>query len=191
MAFCAQCGSKMDDNAKFCPSCGAASSAGQQAQQPAGQQEQQYAQGQAQQQYQQTQQGPGKAEQAFQNFTNTPDETGAYSQQDIDQNKVLALFAYLGILIVVPLTKLKESPFCKFHVNQGLTLLLAAVAWGVVASILGTIFWAISWALGSIMSAIFGLVWLAYVVFIILGIVNAAQGKAKELPLIGKIKLIK
>lgn len=185
MAFCGQCGAKLEDSAKFCSNCGAAAPAGQPGQQQTGPQAPyDEPQGQARQQ------GPGKAEQAFQSFHNTPDETAAYARQDIDQNKTTALFAYLFILIILPIAKMKDSPFCKFHANQGLTLLIAEVAWSIVYTILTRIFWIVSWVLGSIMSAILSLVWLAFLVFIILGIVNAAQGKAKELPLIGKIRLI-
>ena len=48
----------------------------------------------------------------------------------------------------------------------------------------------ISWRL-SFLSTIIGLLWIAVPVLMVIGIVNALNGKAKELPLIGKIKILK
>src|ERR1700754_1359030 len=44
---------------------------------------------------------------------------------DVEKNKVFALLSYLGILWLVPLLAAKESPFCKFHCNQGIVLSIA------------------------------------------------------------------
>ncbi len=43
----------------------------------------------------------------------------------------------------------------------------------------------------AIVCAITGLFGLVFLVLVILGIVNAASGKAKELPVIGKYKILK
>ena len=102
----------------------------------------------------------------------------------------MAILAYIWILVLVPLFAAKESRFARFHSNQGLILLIMDVILGVLISVLSAIFIAISWRLAFI-STILNLLWLPMLGLHILGIVNASSGKAKELPLVGKIKLIK
>lgn len=141
-----------------------------------------------QQNYQQNyQQQPNYNNQGFQSqFTQTDDHTHEYQQYDIQQNKVYAILSYIGILFLVPIFAAKNSPFAKFHANQGLALFIAEIAVGILNTI-G------SWIpyIGWIFSVASGLVSLACVIFCIMGIVYAAQGQAKELPIIGKIKIIK
>jgi len=122
----------------------------------------------------------------IQKLLNTEDTTKDYDAQDIETNKVFAILAYLGILILVPVFAAKDSKFAKYHVNQGLTLIIAAVAVNIVLTILGYI--PILGILFRIIMGLFDLVVLAYVV---IGILNAANGTAKQLPYIGKYTLLK
>lgn len=119
----------------------------------------------------------------FKDILNTPDTTAEFDQSDIQQNKVMAVLAYFGLLFLVPLLAAKESKYAKFHTNQGLVLWIAGLIAGVVSSILAVIP-----VVGAILGALISLVMFA---LMIIGIVNAATGKAKELPVIGKIKLLK
>lgn len=108
---------------------------------------------------------------AVNNFNNTTDTTSDYDTADIEENKIFAILAYIGILWLVGLLAAKDSKFARFHVNQGIVLFIAALL-----SVIPIIGW----------------IWSMVVfVFAIIGIVNAATGKAKELPLIGGIKIIK
>lgn len=124
------------------------------------------------------------------NIFDTPDTTSSYQESDIAGNKVMAVLSYLWILVLIPVLAAANSPYARFHASQGLNLLLANIAWGVVSVIL-------SFILGFIpvINLLWGLVsWLvgiALFVMAILGIVNAVQGKAKELPLIGSIRILK
>ena len=52
-------------------------------------------------------------------------------------------------------------------------------------------FYAIWWGLGSIFSIVLNVIYLVFIVYIILGIVNAAKGEAKELPVIGKLRILR
>ena len=122
----------------------------------------------------------------FNELNNTPDTTSEYDQNDINNNKVMAVLAYLGILVLVPIFAAKESKFARFHANQGLVLAIAEIA----ASIIVNIFDGIP-LVGWVISVAGGLIGLACLVLAIIGIVNAAQGKAKELPLIGSIRILK
>ncbi len=110
------------------------------------------------------------------------------SNNDANDNKVMAILAYLGILVLVPLLAAKESKFARYHTNQGLVLLICAVAWSIVAAILGLLFALIG--LGFV-SLILNLASLVFLGLIIIGIINAAKGEMKPLPIIGKFTILK
>ena len=102
---------------------------------------------------------------------------------DAEKNKAFAIIGYIiPILFFVPLvTDAKNSPFAKFHANQQLDLLLFEF-----------IGWTVSAILSFVVIGVFlmPLVAIAGLVFMILGIVSAAKGEMKELPVIGGFKLI-
>lgn len=101
----------------------------------------------------------------------------ASSVDDIKNNKTNAVLSYFGILIIIPLLdeNAKKSPFAKFHMNQGLILIIAGFIAGFVSWI-PVIGWAISLALF--------IIWL-------IGVIGAAQGEMKKLPLIGDFQILK
>lgn len=62
----------------------------------------------------------------FNDFMNTPDDTGMYDTQDIQTNKVWAALSYVGILFILPLlVNGGQSRYAKYHANQGFILFLA------------------------------------------------------------------
>lgn len=116
--------------------------------------------------------------------------------QDAQQNKVMAVLAYIIFFIPLITGDHKKSPFVKYHTNQGTVLFLAMAAFGIVYAILISLLTALflttlSFGLWSALTTILGLLWLVPSVFCILGIVHAVKGEMKPLPLIGKIKIIK
>ena len=113
----------------------------------------------------------------FNEFNNTADTTSEYDAQDIEKNKVMAVLAY--ILFFIPLLAAKDSKFARFHTNQGLVLFLG----GIIASVVAVIP-----VIGWIVAPIAGLV---ITVLAVIGIINALNGRAKELPVIGKFKILK
>ena len=115
-------------------------------------------------------------------FLNTPEIS--VDAEDANSNKVFGILSYFGILALVGLLAAPNSRYAKFHANQGLVLCIFSVASGIVMGILTAIFALIKlgW-LGGILSSLISLVVFAMAVF---GIIYAAQGKAKELPLIGQ-----
>ena len=126
-------------------------------------------------------------EQKLQNINETPDTTKDYDKQDIEKHKVMAILAYFGILVLVPIFGAKDSKFARFHANQGLILfIIMLVLW-----VLGQICLAISLKFYAIMSVLFMICYLVLAVLAIMGIINAASGKAKELPLVGKYRILK
>ena len=118
------------------------------------------------------------------------DMTAQFAPEDIQKNKVIAALSYLGILFFLPLVAAPESRFGKFHANQSLVLLLAGIAGAVAISIVSAILTLIWWRLAVIISVLYSVFGLALTVFAILGLVYALQGKAMELPLLNKIKII-
>ncbi len=114
----------------------------------------------------------------------------AFDQNDIEKNKAMGILAYLGILVLVPIFAAKDSPFARFHANQGLILCLSAIAYGILYSILSTFILMISWRLYFLVS-ILGFVGIVFLVLCIIGIINAVNGQAKELPIIGKFSILK
>lgn len=117
------------------------------------------------------------AKEKMKDAMDTPDTTGEYDASDIKGNKLMAALSYLGILILIPLFAAKESKFARFHLNQGLLVLILSVAvWFFGKVNQGLITWILN---------------LVVFVFAVIGIVNAVSGKAKELPFIGKIRILK
>ena len=98
---------------------------------------------------------------------------------DVEKNKVMAILAY--ILFFVPLLAAKDSPFAMYHANQGLLLFLMSVSVNIIGYLVPIIGWFIVLPVGGI----------AVLVFMILGIINAANGQMKPLPLIGGISILK
>ena len=112
--------------------------------------------------------------------------------KDAEENKIMAILAYLGFpLVLVPILAAKESPFARFHANQGLVMCIALFAICTVAVILGTILAFISVTLALAAYALYSIAGLVFFVFMIMGILNVIKGEAKELPIIGKYTIIK
>ena len=213
MAFCGNCGANVDNNVKFCPNCGAQMAAPQQMQQ---QYQPEYQQPYQQQPYGQPQQfeqngyeqyppqgqygepeydappaaNGGDFQAKLEAVNNTPDSTKKFSKKDIEQNKVMAILAYFGPLVFIPMFAAKDSRFARYHTNQGLVLLLASIAYSFATFIVTFILTLIWWRL-SFVGSILNFLSIVFFLLAVLGIINAANGKAKELPIIGKIKLLK
>jgi uncharacterized membrane protein len=95
-------------------------------------------------------------------MTNT---TVVADSADVEQNKVMAILAY--IIFLIPLLAAPDSAFARYHTNQGLWLLILAI-------ILNTI--------GFVTICLLPVTMIIWVVYIVLGIVNASQGKMQPLP---------
>lgn len=168
MAICNNCGSEVETGAAFCSSCGMRLNSDMSAQQA--HTNEMNRQTEPKQEY--------YHQEEFSSQSASPEFT-AFSQEEIEQTRIFALFSYIGILFLVPLLGAKDSGYARFHANQGLVLFIADIVFGVCAliPILG---WIIAGA-GSVFST----------VCTVLGIINAITGKAKPLPLIGKINILK
>lgn len=123
-------------------------------------------------------------------WRNTPDTTPDYDPQDIQQNKTMAILAYIGPLVLIPIFAARNSRFARYHANQGLILLIAEAIYSTIYGILSRILLSISFLL-YLPFSILGLVNAVFVLFAVLGIINAAKGYAKQLPFLGKYQILK
>jgi uncharacterized membrane protein len=118
-------------------------------------------------------------------------------QQLIEEGKIFALLAYLGILCLVPLLAKKDNKFAYFHAKQGLVLFIVEVVLFIVIAIVSVVIGIIGGIIGhglgfitGILSLLLWLLWLLCVVgflaLSIMGIVNSLNGKYWEMPVLGK-----
>lgn len=106
------------------------------------------------------------------NNTQAPESPSAPGKKG--NNTLMGILAYIGPLVIVPILVAKDDPFVKFHIKQGLVLIVIELA----AWVLSSMFWRFFMFMN--------LVNLAVLIFAIIGIVNVVQGEEKELPLIGQ-----
>jgi uncharacterized membrane protein len=115
-------------------------------------------------------------------------------QQIIEEGKIFALLAYLGILCLIPLLAKKDNKFAYFHAKQGLVLFIATIivffVLGIGGFIIGMVASMIHGALGAIVGMLFGLLWLVFALGLfavaIIGIIQSLNGKYWEMPILGK-----
>lgn len=106
-------------------------------------------------------------------------------KKDFEDNKIMAIVGYVfPILFFVPLLsdETKKSPFAKFHANQQLVFLIFCFGGWVISSFLTVIL------IGIVLLPI---VFIASFVFMIMGIIHAANGEMKKLPFIGDFQILK
>lgn len=117
-------------------------------------------------------------------------QRGNFTKEDIEGNKVAAVISYISFLVVITLLIAPDSKFARYHANQGVTLLIVSVVFGIARGIILGIFGFIP-LVGAIIGFILSIINLLIVILSILGIVNAVKGEAKPLPIIGSFTLLK
>ena len=159
MKICKSCGNNAADSAKFCDVCGSKLDV-------------------AFDEQNKKSSSQTKVDDIVNKFTNTADTTADFAADDINKNKSMAVLAYLGLLFLVPLFAAKESPFARYHTNQGMLLFIAEFV-GVIATAVPFVGWIAGALISVFTTALF-----------IIGIINAMKGEAKELFFIGKFRVI-
>ena len=170
MKYCKSCGNGCADSDTFCNVCGA-KLAGTETRESTGQSANTGAEEPAPQ-------GQTFRDKVMDAFTNPTDTTSEYPPDDINTNRIFAVLSYIGFLFIIPLIAVPDSKFAKFHANQGLVLFIAELL-SALLYLIPIIGWAAGAAAGILLT-----------VLSVLGLVNAIQGKAKELPFIGKFKIL-
>lgn len=114
---------------------------------------------------------------------NSKDHTSEFDPEDIRSNSALAAACYIPILFLLALILRPNSRFARFHANQGLILLIVDIIIGIgvkLVSFVPIISLLTSTATSLLMFA-----------FFLYGFINTLNGKAKELPFIGGLKILK
>ncbi len=88
--------------------------------------------------------------------------------------KVVGAMSYLWVLILVPLLRRNEDPFIKYHLKQGVILLLL---WVLIPYVL--LIPLLGWILGAVLFAATLILW-------IIGMTTVLKGVERPLPVIGK-----
>lgn len=115
-----------------------------------------------------------------------------FTPEDIEQNKVIAALAYL--IFFLPLLAAKDSAYGRYHANQSLVLWLSAVVVNLISGVITSVLFMASyylWAIAGIVSLVASLISIALGVVAIIWAINAYNGKATPIPVIGGIKIIK
>ena len=111
--------------------------------------------------------------------------------KDARENKAMAVIVYFPFLFIVPLLtgEHKNSPFVKFHANQGAALSIAFIAALILLTFISIFIPIIGMIVVSfLLSPIIGIGWLVLCIY---GIISALNGTLRPLPLIGGLKIIK
>lgn len=177
MAFCNKCGASVEDGVAFCSTCGAKIDAEPTAETSSENKEK------AAQVMEQVGDALNKGVAKLKELNDTADTTADFEKEDVEKNKLMSVLAYLWILVLIPLFAAKDSKFAKYHTNQGLTLAIAGVVWSIVAGIVTAIL--------PFLGIIFFLLDIPFIALTVIGIINVINGKAKELPVIGKYTFLK
>jgi len=144
-----------------------------------------------------------KAKETIDKIMDTEDNTKDYEKKDIESNKGLAMISYLGPLSLIPFLVSKDSKFVQYHAKQGLNLFIVEMLIAIFSYFVTAIiqlpkmcnFGGVNYECG-----VYTPWWLTLPVSLletltfilaIVGLVYACQGKAKEIPVLGKLKIIK
>ena len=130
-------------------------------------------------------------------FENLEDDTLSFSKEEIEDGKVMGVISYL--IPFVPYLTEKNNGFVKYHAKQGMNLMMVYIMYLFLQISVGFIkvrrticdgrveYWQtpqwLEFPLKVILLCILGLV--------VWGIVDVCNGKARKLPILNKIKIIK
>jgi len=133
---------------------------------------------------------------AVESFIDTPDHTKEYTQEDLKLYKTSAMISYIPFVCFyfILLGKIKSSNYLKFHVNQGLNITVIVTAVYFLDKTVTSFFSRDSLVLNStpgIVSFVLYALYFICFLYILFGISNTSNDLSKELPIIGKIRLLK
>ena len=124
-------------------------------------------------------------------------QTGTFTEKDINDGKPLAAVGYFPLCgmptFLIPMLAAKENPYAQFHARQAatlyITLLGSMIALVIVHVVLTIVLAFVSQGLANAVGCIFSVAEIALggccFVLMIIGIINALQGQAKEIPVLG------
>lgn len=123
-------------------------------------------------------------------FTDLKDYSADYDKNEIENGKAMGILSYIGILCLIPYFAEKNNKYVRYHAIQGLNIFLLSVIYSVAYVILSFVLAFIP-VIGWILILVLTLLSYGFIALYIWGIVNVCNNKAKELPIVNKISLIK
>ena len=105
--------------------------------------------------------------------------------------KGMAALAYLGWFVLIPLLFGRKNPHVRFHANQGLVLYLLTLVCNGLSELLRDRLTEISPMLTVVVYGVLGAASVFFFALAVIGFFRAVGGKAKPLPLIGGIRILK
>ena len=176
--YCPNCGLEISGDIKFCPNCGTPIAPISAEPQP--------------NPFPEPEPIPEPEPQPTYQPTPPPVENGT---EPDSMEKTLALEAYLGILVLAPIFGAKNSPFVRFHANQGLILCATSIGLSLLMTFNSVIMASVgaSWLniILGLFNGLYGLASCGIIVLAVIGIINAVKGRMKPLPIIGKFNILK
>ena len=129
----------------------------------------------------------------------------AFDNKEVESGKGMAVLAY--IIALIPFFAEKNNKYVRFHAVQGMNILIIAVGYSIIAGIISSVvtsaltsgcwsYWYTSagscnWGLAGLISTILWIPTMIIGIIDIIGLIYAATGKAKEVPILGKVRIIK
>lgn len=118
-----------------------------------------------------------------------------------NKTKSIAVLSYLSILALIPYFNKKNNAFIKFHAKEGMNLLLVWIAYLILLRLSYFIkitkrIWFFDTAAVRIYTPMWVIIpmWILGILILIIniiGIVNVLRNKKEELPIVGKLNIIK
>ena len=189
MKKCSKCNIEFDDSAVFCSTCGTKLKKERKSSKKYESKEKKFF---------------NKIGDNIEKILDTEDTSKDYKDEEIDSYRGLAALSYIGPLALIPYLKGKDNKYAYYHAVQGMNLLLV---W-IIYTVLAIAFYQIkvtkscSYILGEFISKCetttpwwirfpFGIIGFALFILSVIGIIYALFGKAKKLPVIDKVNIIK
>ncbi len=104
------------------------------------------------------------------------------NEEAVKQGTQIAWLSYLGLLVIVPILVAPDNDYVKFHIRQGIAILIFEAGWIFLDIVLSFI---------PVIKYLAGILnffaWIGFLVISIMGIINAVQGEWKKLPVVGDL----
>lgn len=200
MAFCGKCGAYIAEGSNVCPACGkrvGETDAGKKTDQNSGTASQA-----SSEKYARTQRGSDKSRESGWQYSggdkqNRRSAAGANENRSHGEERdcsgantdsglisgpfpLISALSYFSFLFLIPYLLRNDCEYARFHANQGLVLLICSAIINIAGDNVPLVGWMIT-AAG----------WVFTVACIIMGVSNVLHKRFRELPIIGKIRLLK
>ncbi len=117
-------------------------------------------------------------------INSVPDETNKFNESEIEDGKDMGVLCY--IMPLLPYFLNKKNNYVKYHSIIGMNLFIISIFYYILFKMINPISNDIV-----IVQVILSIIWLLLLILSCIGISNVCSGKARGLPLINKIQILK